>query len=131
MRHLSLALLLVSLPAFAASGGMGEAITEMARATGMSHQFGTRCGFDQALLARHKTKFEAEAAQANASLPAGQQVDVDAEFGTGHDEADRFYDSIGDAGSRAQICQAMMVQIRQAVDHPSVLSLPTRGLRAK
>jgi hypothetical protein len=131
MKYLPLALLLVPLSATAANGGMGEAITATARATGMSYQFGTRCGFDKTLMARHKAKFEMEARQANATLPAGQQVNVGAEFQTGYDEADKFYDSIKDAAMREQTCQAMMVQIRQAVDYPSVLSLPTRGTRPR
>lgn len=130
MKFLPFVLLLFPLSAFA-NGGMGEAITATARATGMSNQFGTRCGFDKALLARHKAKFEAEARQANATLPAGQQVDVDVEYQTGFDEANRYYDSIKDAAMRGQICQAMMAQIRQALDYPSVLSLPTRRMRPR
>lgn len=129
MRYLTLVLLLLPLSTSAANGGMGEAITATARATGMSYQFGTRCGFDKALMARHKAKFETEARQANAALPAGQQVDVGAEFQMGYDEANKFYDSIKDAAMREQTCQAMMLQIRQAVDYPGVLSLPTRGMR--
>lgn len=131
MKYMPLTLLLLPLSVSAANDGMGEAITEIARATGMSNQFGTRCGFDKALLARHKSKFETEARQANATLPAGQQVDIAAEFQTGYDEANQFYDSIQDAAMRQQTCQAMMAQIRQAVDYPSVLSLPTRGLRPR
>ena len=126
MRVLLLALAL--LPAhstLAANGGLAEAISATARATGMSNQFGTRCGVDADLLRRHKAKFEAEARAANATLPAGQAVDVPAEFQVGFDEANRFYDGVKDMPNRAMLCQQFTMQIEQAVSNPSVLSLPT------
>ena len=52
---------------------------------------------------------------------------IDAEFKQGFDEANRFYDAIKDASQRAMICQQMTMRIRQAVENPSVLSLPTRS----
>lgn len=127
MRLLLLALLLCTAhAALAANDGFEGAISSTARATGMSYQFGSRCGIDRDLLARHKAKFETEAATANATLPAGRAVDVDAEFKIGTDEADRFYDAVKDTSQRAMLCQQMGLQITQAVNHPSVLSFPTR-----
>ena len=35
----------------------------------------------------------------------------------------------GDAASRNQTCHSMLAQIRQALDHPGVLTLPMRGRR--
>lgn len=132
MRFLLLALMLATTPAArAADDGFEGAIASIAKATGMSYQFGSRCGVDEDLLGRHKTKFETEARAANATLPAGHAVDIDTEFKTGSDEANRFYDAIKDASQRAMICQQMTLQIRQAVENPSVLSLPTRGMRAR
>ena len=131
MKCLLPVLLLAPATVLAADAGFGDAITATARATGMSYQFGTRCGVDKDLLGRHRTKFQAEANAANATLPAGQMVDIDAELQVGSDEANRFYDAITDAAQRAMVCQQMTLQIRQAVEHPSVLSMPTRGLRPR
>lgn len=129
MRFLLLALMLTPAHVLAATDGFAGAITSTANATGMSYQFGTRCGVDKNLLGRHKTKFEAEAKAANATLPAGQAVDIDAEFQKGLDEANRFYDAIKDASQRTMVCEQMTKQINQAVEHPGVLSLPTRSMR--
>jgi hypothetical protein len=131
MRFLLLVLMLMPAHALATTDGLAGAIVATANATGMSYQFGTRCGVDKNLLSRHKTKFEAEAKAANATLSAGQAVDVDAEFQKGFDEANRFYDAIKDTSQRAMVCQQMTVQIRQAVENPGVLSLPTRGMRSR
>lgn len=132
MRFLLLAPMLTSaLFAPAMAAGFQDAIVSTANATGMSYQFGSRCGVEKSLLSRHKTKFEAEAKAANATLPAGQAVDVDAGFAKGADEANRFYDSIKDASQRAQVCQQMAMQIKRAVENPSVLSLPTGGTRSR
>jgi len=130
MRFLLLALMLTPAHVLAATDGFAGAITSTANAAGMSYQFGTRCGVDKNLLSRHKAKFEAEAEAANATLPAGQAVDIDTEFKKGSDEANRFYDAIEDTSQRAMVCQQMTMQINQAVEHPSVLSLPTRSMRA-
>lgn len=132
MRLLLLALLFTTVqPARAANDGFEDAIASTARATGMSYQFGTRCSVDSKLLSRHKAKFEAEAKAANATLPAGKAVDLDAEFKLGSDEANRFYEAIADTSQRAMLCQQMTAQITQAVNNPSVLSLPTRGMRSR
>ena len=132
MRSLAILLLLIpAASALAANDGPADAIMAIARATGMSYQFGTRCGFDPDLLRRHKSKFQAEANAANAALPAGQAVDIDAEFQVGFDEANRFYDGIKDTPQRAMICQQYALQIQQAVNHPSVLSLPTNRTRPR
>ncbi|MBX9401080.1 hypothetical protein K4L06_07120 [Lysobacter sp. BMK333-48F3] len=128
---LLLSLLLSASPALAANDGPAGAIASVARATGMSYQFGTRCGFDADLLRRHRNKFQAEANTANAALPAGQAVDIEAEFQIGFDEANRFYDGIKDTPQRGMVCQQFALQIKQAVEHPSVLSLPTNGMRPR
>ena len=126
MRYLFLALMLApASSALAANGGFAEAIASTARATGVNNQFGARCGLDADLLRRHKAKFEAEARTANATLPAGQAVDVEAEFQVGFDEANRFYDGVKDTPQREMLCQKFAEQIQLAVSHPSVLSLPT------
>lgn len=124
-------LLLSASPALAANDGPAGAIASIARATGMSYRFGFRCGFDADLLRRHRSKFQAEANAANAALPAGQAVDIEAEFQVGFDEADRFYDGVKDTPQRGMLCRQYALQIEQAVNHPSVLSLPTRGLRPR
>ena len=131
MRLLLFTLMLTPALALAATDGFAGAIVSTANATGMSYQFGTRCGVDKNLLGRHKAKFEAEAKAANATLPAGQAVDIDAEFQKGSVEADRYYDAIKDTSQRALVCQQMTMQIRLAVEHPGVLSLPTRGMRPR
>lgn len=129
MRFLLLALTLMSVPsALAAEHGLDEAIVSIAKATGVSYQFGSRCGVDPGLLRRHKAKFEVEANTANATLPAGQAVDVNGEFQAGVDEGNRFYDSVDDASHRAMLCQQFTVQITQMVSYPGVLTLPTRGM---
>ncbi|MEI2457314.1 hypothetical protein ABU614_05740 [Lysobacter firmicutimachus] len=128
---LLLCLLLPASPVPAADDGPAGAIASVARATGMSYRFGARCGFDPDLLRRHKSKFQAEANTANAALPAGQAVDIAAEFQVGFDEADRFYDGIKDTPQRGMVCQQFARQIEQAVEHPSVLSLPTRAMRPR
>ena len=62
MRFPLFVVLLVVAPfAHGATTGFGEAIASTAKATGMSYQFGTRCGADANLLARHKAKFDIEA----------------------------------------------------------------------
>lgn len=128
MRLLLLALLVATaLPAHArAKGGLEEAIAEIARATGMSNQFSARCGMDADVLKRHKAKFETEANAANARLPAGHEVDINAEFTVGSDEANRYYDGVKETQSRAMVCQAMEAQVNQALSGPGPLTSPVR-----
>lgn len=127
MRSLPLMLLLAAaLPAHAANDGPEGAIRSVARATGMSNQFSARCGMDPDVLKRHKAKFEREAQAANARLPAGHEVDIDAEYAVGSDEANRYFDGVKDAPSRAMVCQAMAAQVTQALSGPGVLTLPAR-----
>ena len=76
MRLLLACLLATPLAAHAANDGPEGAIASVARATGMNHQFSTRCDADPDLLKRYKAKFEAEANTANARLPAGHAVDI-------------------------------------------------------
>ena len=127
MRRLLFALLLATtFTAHAAKGGPEQAIMEVARATGMSNQFSARCGMDPDVLKRHKAKFEGEANAANARLPAGHEVDINAEYKVGSDEADRYYDSVKDSQSRAMVCQAMAAQVNMALSGPGVLTIPVR-----
>jgi hypothetical protein len=127
MRPLVFALLLIpSSSALAANDGPEGAIASVARATGMSNQFSARCGLDPDLLKRHKAKFEVEANAANARLPAGHEVDINAEFAVGSDEANRYFDAVKDTPSRAMVCQAMEAQVTQALSGPGVLTLPVR-----
>lgn len=126
MRLLLACLLAATIPAHAANDGPEGAIASVARASGMNHQFSTRCEADPDLLKRYQAKFEAEANAANARLPAGRAVDIDAEFAVGATEADRFYDGVKDTPQREMLCREMEAQARRALSGPGVLTLPVR-----
>lgn len=121
MKHLFLLMLVPSFalsltpPAFAAvpSAGHQEMLMGNARATGMAHQFSTRCGMDEKLLAAYKAKYERETKRESERLY--RDLDIDAEFQLGFDEANRYYDSVNEQAFKNMICQQMREKILLSV----------------
>ena len=91
------------------SAGHQEMLMGNARATGMAHQFSTRCGTDEKLLKAYKAKYERETKRESERLY--RDLDIDAEFQFGFDEANRYYDSITEQQFRVLICQQMKEKI--------------------
>lgn len=116
MRLAPIAVILFLTPAaFAAepSPGHQEMLIGNARATGMAHQFSTRCGTDEKLLSAYKAKYEAETKRQSERLY--RDLDIDAEFQRGFDEANRYYDAVTDASYRTLICQQMKEKVLLSV----------------
>ena len=91
------------------SAGHREMLIGNARATGMAHQFSTRCGTDEKLLKAYKAKYERETKRESERLY--RDLDIDAEFQIGFDEANRYYDSVTEQQFRVLICQQMKEKI--------------------
>ena len=90
-----------------------EMLMGNARATGMAHQFSTRCGTDEKLLKAYKAKYERETKRESERLY--RDLDIDAEFQLGFDEANRYYDSITEQQFRVLICQQMKEKVALSV----------------
>lgn len=95
------------------SAGHQEMLMGNARATGMAHQFSTRCGTDEKLLKAYKAKYERETKRESERLYC--DLDIDAEFQLGFDEANRYYDSITEQQFRVLICQQMKEKVALSV----------------
>lgn len=93
--------------AFSASPSPGhqQMLVANARATGMAHQFSTRCGTDEKLLKAYKAKYERETKRESERLY--RDLDIDAEFQLGFDEANRYYDSVNEPQFKVMLCQQM------------------------
>ena len=116
MKHLlhvlvTLFTLSFAVTAFSASPSAGhqEMLIGNARAAGMAHQFSTRCGTDEKLLKAYKAKYERETKRESERLY--RDLDIDAEFQIGFDEANRYYDSVTEQQFRVLICQQMNEKI--------------------
>lgn len=90
-----------------------EMLMGNARATGMAHQFSTRCGADEKLLKAYKAKYERETKRESERMYS--DLDIDAEFQLGFDEANRYYDSITEQQFRVMLCQQMKEKILLSV----------------
>ncbi|MFZ5841611.1 MAG: hypothetical protein ACOY3E_01820 [Pseudomonadota bacterium] len=97
--------------AFSASPSPGHQAMLMtnARATGMAHQFSARCGTDEKLLKAYKAKYERETKRESERLY--RDLDIDAEFQIGFDEANRYYDSVNEPQFKVLLCQQMKEKI--------------------
>ncbi len=91
------------------SPGHQEMLMGNARATGMAHQFSTRCGTDEKLLKAYKAKYERETKRESERLY--RDLDIDAEFQIGFDEANRYYDGVKEQQFKSLICQQMKEKI--------------------
>lgn len=116
MKHLPHALVTLLTLSFAAtvfsatpSAGHQEMLMGNARAAGMAYQFSTRCGTDEKLLKAYKAKYERETKRESERLY--RDLDIDAEFQLGFDEANRYYDSVKEQQFKALICQQMKEKI--------------------
>jgi hypothetical protein len=95
------------------SAGHQEMLMGNARATGMAYQFSTRCGTDEKLLKAYKAKYERETKRESERLYPN--LDIDAEFQIGFDEANRYYDGIKEQPFHALVCQQMKEKILLSV----------------
>ncbi len=113
--HALVPLLTLSPLAFAAapSAGHQEMLVSIARATGMAHQFSTRCGTDEKLLKAYKAKYESETKRESERLY--RDLDIDAEFQLGFDEANLYYDSVKEQPFKVMLCQQMKEKILLSV----------------
>lgn len=107
----------LSLPAFSAPpAGYPETLVTFARATGLSYQFGTRCGIDEELLRKYKSKYETQTR--TESLRLYPKLDIDAEYQRGVDEGERFYNAVKDPAYQALVCGQMKEKIQLALASP-------------